>query len=219
MIKLNAAFAIAVKAHQGQNRKSGEPYFHHLVEVTIILAKVKASPDSIIVGFLHDILEDTNYSESDINEKFSEKITKTIKALTKIKQIKKGKNKQDAERSSDEYLKQLIIGISQNKEILLIKLADRLHNMRTLKHIPKQRQQYISEETRKIYVPIASRLGLHWIKSELEDLCFFYLDIKNYNYVKKLVDNDKNKSAEFIQSAINNLENIINANNGQNNKY
>ena len=213
--QIDAAFEVALNAHKGQNRKSGEPYFHHLIEVTIILAKVKASPDSIIVGFLHDILEDTNYLESDINKKFSEKITKTIKALTKIKQIKKGKNKQEAERNSDEYLKQLIIGISQNKEILLIKLADRLHNMRTLKHIPKQRQQYISEETRKIYVPIASRLGLHWIKSELEDLCFYYLDNKNYNYVKKLVDNDKNKSAEFIQSAINNLEEIINASNGK----
>ena len=200
--KINKAYFVAAKAHANQFRKSKEPYFNHLVEVAIILAESKASANSIIIGLLHDILEDTIYSPLEIQNEFGNEVIETIRALTKIKS-EKYKN------DLDQYLQQLIIGISTNKEILLIKLADRLHNMRTLSYMDETKQKRIATETKKIYVPIASRLGLHWIKTELEDLCFKYLDKTNYIKVKKLVDSDKLLTKKFVTKVQDDLDKLL----------
>lgn len=174
------AFEFAKEAHKGHKRHSGEPYFEHLSETAQILAELGAGGVTIAAGLLHDCMEDVGVQREEIVEKFGEEIAFLVDGVTKLGHLKyKGANRHN------ESLRKLFVAMSEDIRVLLIKLADRLHNMRTLAHVPKDKQERIATETLEIYAPIAYRLGIRKINRELEDLSFPYIYPEEYKEMKK----------------------------------
>ena len=201
--KIKLAFFFAEECHEGQYRKSGEDYIMHPVEVTKILIDMKMDTDTIVAGILHDIVEDTLITLADIKYNFGENVATLVDGVTKLKTLPNGTKKQD------ENIRKMILAMAQNLRVIIIKLADRLHNMRTMKYMKPEKQISISQETLDIYAPLAHRLGIAKIKWELEDLALRYLKPKEYMNIKSLIDSKKKEREEYIQSFIEKIVTLL----------
>ena len=167
---IEKAFSYAAKKHEGQFRRSGEAYIHHPLEVAYILASIYAGPSTIIAGLLHDVVEDTDTPITEIIELFGTDVAYLVDSLTKIQRLKLSK-KIDTDFEAEDHRK-IFLGMAKDIRVIIIKLADRLHNLRTLDFLKPERQKAIAKETIEVFAPIAHRLGMFKIKSELEDLSF-----------------------------------------------
>lgn len=179
------AYGFILAKHMNQTRRTGEPYYHHLLEVAYILAKLQAGPSTITAGLLHDVVEDTDVTVEEIKQRWGEQVAKLVDSLTKIQRLKLSRM-QGADFEAEDHRK-IFIGMAKDIRVIIIKLADRLHNMRTLAALSPERQIAISKETMDVFVPIASRLGLDAIKCELSDLCLKYLEPEKYEEINKLL--------------------------------
>jgi len=179
------AYEYADKKHEGQFRKSGEPYVHHLIEVAYILAELNCGPATLAAGLLHDVVEDTDTSIEEIKNLFGEDISYLVDCLTKIQRLKL--SHRDEEEFVAEDHRKIFLGMAKDVRVIVIKLADRLHNMRTLDSLSKERQLALANETLQVFAPIAHRLGINTVKSELEDLSLKYLEPEKYEEIVKLV--------------------------------
>ncbi len=188
---IKKAYNYAEEKHHNQFRKSGEPYIIHPLEVAMILATFNAGPNTIAAGLLHDVLEDTGVTIYEMTQEFGEEITTLVDGVSKLGQLKFASKEQALAQNHQK----MFLAMAKDIRVIIIKLADRLHNMRTLKYMPKDRQTAISKETLEIFVPIAHRLGMYRLKSELEDRCLRYIDVDEYYYVAGLI-NEKQKERE-----------------------
>ena len=201
--KLKLALAFAEESHQGQYRKSGDDYIIHPVEVAKILMDMKMDTDTVVAGLLHDVVEDTLIPIADIKYNFGDTVAVLVDGVTKLKALPNGTKNQA------ENIRKMILAMAENIRVILIKLADRLHNMRTLKFMKPEKQQAISKETLDIYAPLAHRLGMAKIKSELEDLCFSYLHHEEYLEIKRLVENTKEERKDYIDNFIRTMKRTL----------
>ena len=191
---IRKAFDLAVEAHKDQRRKTGEPYIFHPIEVAKIVAdEIGLGATSIAAALMHDVVEDTDYTLDDIREIFGEKIARIIDGLTKISVL----NKQDVSIQSENY-KKLLLTLSEDVRVILIKIADRLHNMRTLESMQEDKQLKIASETIFIYAPLAHRMGLYNIKSELEDLSLKYTKPEEYSSIEQKLIETKEEREKYI---------------------
>src|SRR5258708_6639278 len=180
---IQKAYEFAKKAHEGQQRLSGDEYLTHLVGVADILAELHMDSVTIAAGLLHDILEDTKVTYDQLKTEFGEEIANLVEGVTKISKRKF----QDASIGQAESTRKMLVAMAKDVRVILIKLADRTHNMRTLEFLPPERREKMAKETLDIYAPLAHRLGMARIKSELADLCFRYLQPEAYyDLVKKI---------------------------------
>jgi len=192
---IRKAFDLAVDAHKDQRRKTGEPYIFHPIEVAKIVAdEIGLGATSIAAALMHDVVEDTDYTLEDIEELFDEKIARIIDGLTKISIL----NKQDVSIQSENYRK-LLLTLSEDVRVILIKIADRLHNMRTLDSMSEDKQLKIASETIFIYAPLAHRMGLYNIKSELEDLSLKYTKPEEYFSIERKLQETKQEREKYIE--------------------
>ena len=182
---IKKAYNFILDKHKGQTRKSGEPYHHHLIEVAYIMAELQAGPATIAAALLHDVVEDTDVTVQDIQKGWGDEIAKIVDALTKIQRLKLSKM-QNSDFEAEDHRK-IFIGMAKDIRVILIKLADRLHNLRTLGALSPERQQAICKESMDVFVPIAHRIGLDIIKSEMEDICLKYLEPEKFKEINKLL--------------------------------
>lgn len=199
--KIEAAFDFAEESHIGQYRKSGEDYIIHPVEVTKILIDMKMDTDTIIAGILHDLVEDTFITIADIKYNFGEETAKLVDGVTKLSNLPENKQRQP------ENIRKMIVSMAQDVRVVILKLADRLHNMRTLKHMQPEKQKRIAEETLTIFAPIAHRLGMAKIKWELEDLSFLYINPEKYKEIMQLVNAKREEREEYTNNLIDSINN------------
>ncbi len=192
------AYEFSANVHKGQKRKSGEPYFVHPVAVAGVITDLKLDVPSIATGLLHDTVEDTLTTLSEIETLFGQEIAALVDGVTKIGQI----NFRSREEKQAENFRKMIIAMARDIRVILVKLADRTHNMRTLEALPPDRQQAIAQETLDIYAPLAHRLGINWMKSELEDNSLRYLHPEVYYQLKRYVAKRKGERERFIQEVI-----------------
>ncbi len=191
---IKKAFLIAHEAHKDVRRKSGEPYIYHPLEVAIIcVEEIGLGVTSVVCALLHDVVEDTETKLEDIEGQFGSKVARIIDGLTKIKVVMTKGSSEQAEN-----FKKLLLTLSDDMRVVLVKIADRLHNMRTLESMVKEKQLKILSETQYIYAPLAHRLGLYSIKSELEDLCLKYADPKSYNDINDNIAKTQASRDKFI---------------------
>jgi len=188
------AYDYSLKHHDGQTRASGEPYLVHPLEVALVLAEMKMDPVAVAAGLLHDSVEDTLVTIQDIREEFGEQVAHIVEGITKISKI----DFATREEQQAENLRKMMLAMVDDIRVVLIKLADRLHNMRTLEHLQPERQHKIAEETLEIYAPIAHRLGMGKIRGELEDLGFRFLDPVGYEQVEKAVNARRKQGEAFL---------------------
>jgi GTP pyrophosphokinase len=188
------AYDYSLKHHDGQTRASGEPYLVHPLEVALVLAEMKMDPVAVAAGLLHDSVEDTSVTIVDIRKEFGEQVAHIVEGVTKISKI----DFATREEQQAENLRKMMLAMVDDIRVVLIKLADRLHNMRTLEHLQPDRQHKIAEETLEIYAPIAHRLGMGKIRGELEDLGFRFLDPVGYEQVEKSVNARRKEGEAFL---------------------
>src|SRR5438876_10595035 len=169
---LNRAYVYAMKAHGGQKRASGEAYFNHPLEVAAILTEMKLDGATIAAALLHDVVEDTEATQSQIEEKFGHEIASLVDGLTKIKRL----DLVTKEATQAEHLRKLLLAMAKDVRVLLVKLAERLHNMRTLSYVKPDKRVRIAQETMDIYAPLAGRMGMQTVRDELEDIAFKVLN-------------------------------------------
>ncbi|MEG0077930.1 MAG: bifunctional (p)ppGpp synthetase/guanosine-3',5'-bis(diphosphate) 3'-pyrophosphohydrolase [Erysipelotrichaceae bacterium] len=202
---ITRAYLCAEKNHQGQFRRSGEPYTIHVLQVGFILAQLRTGPKTIAAGLLHDTIEDCDIGKDDIIEMFGDEVYQLVEAVTKIGNLKF--------KDEKEYLaanhRKIFIAMAKDVRVILIKLVDRLHNMRTLQYMPIEKQRKIANETLEVYAPIAHRLGISEIKNELEDLCFQYLEKEKYYEIAKLVERRKAERDSQIQEMMKEISTLL----------
>jgi GTP pyrophosphokinase len=191
---IRKAYEFSQKHHAGQSRASGQPYLVHPLEVALVLAEMKMDPVAIAAGLLHDSVEDTSVTVVDIRKEFGEQVAHIVEGVTKISAI----DFATREEQQAENLRKMMLAMVDDIRVVLIKLADRLHNMRTLEHLPPERQQKIATETLEIYAPIAHRLGMGKIRGELEDLGFRYVDPIAYQQVHDAVEARRKAGEAFL---------------------
>jgi guanosine-3',5'-bis(diphosphate) 3'-pyrophosphohydrolase len=173
---IERSFAFAAERHAGQKRRSGDPYVVHPVGVARIISELRLDVPSVCAGLLHDCVEDTSATAEDIGRLFGTEIQFLVEGVTKLGQIPWTTRE---ERQAENFRK-MLLAMARDIRVILIKLADRVDNMRTLDAMPPEKQERISRETREIYAPLANRLGIQWMKAELEDLAFKYLEPEDY---------------------------------------
>jgi len=189
---LEKAYNFADKAHSGQIRASGEPYIHHLVETAFLVAKLKLDIPSVEAALLHDTIEDCDVTVEEIAKEFGEEVAAIVEGVTKLTRI----GFESKEEKQAENFRKMLIAMAKDIRVVLVKLCDRLHNMRTIEFMKPEAQKRIAEETRDIYAPLANRLGIHWIKSDLEDLCLKTLRPEIYSLID---DNFQKKGGEWAK--------------------
>src|SRR5882724_8281283 len=192
---IRKAYDYSLKHHKGQTRASGQPYLVHPLEVAQVLAEMKLDSGAIAAGFLHDAIEDTEATREDIKREFGEQVANIVEGVTKIDKIDVATSKEERQA---ENVRKMILAMVDDIRVILIKLADRLHNMRTLEHLEPERQQKIAKETLEIYAPIAHRLAMGKIRGELEDLGFRYIDPIAYAQVKEAVESHRKVGEAFL---------------------
>lgn len=202
---IKKAMKVANEMHAGQFRKSGEPYVVHVLQVAYILAQLETGPSTICAGLLHDVLEDCDCTREQMVEMFGEEITYLVESVTKIGKLQ---FKDEKEYQANNHRK-IFIAMAKDIRVILIKLADRLHNMRTLEFQSEEKQKKIAEETMAVYAPIAHRLGISDIKNELEDLCFYYLQRDKYYEIAHLVSMKQSERNEQVQEMIENIKGYL----------
>src|SRR5437762_12615279 len=191
---IREAYDFSLKHHQGQTRASGEPYLIHPLEVSLVLADMKLDSTAIAAGLLHDAIEDTPVTDEDVRREFGDQVAHIVEGVTKIDRI----NLANREERQAENVRKMVLAMVDDIRVVLIKLADRLHNMRTLEHLPPDRQLQISQETLEIYAPLAHRLGMGKVRGEVEDLAFQYVDPIGYKQIKDEVDARRKSGEEFL---------------------
>ena len=199
---IEKAYKLAVDAHKDQKRKSGEPYIIHPLKVAYILAELELDMESIVAGILHDIIEDTEYSYEDISNLFSEEIAALVDGVTKLGKL----SYTTKEEAQAENYRKMFLAMAKDIRVILIKLADRLHNMRTLNYMKPEKQKEKAQETLDIYAPLAHRLGISKIRSEMEDLCFKYLDPDAFFDLATKIERKKEERDEFVQDIVKDLQ-------------
>jgi GTP pyrophosphokinase len=195
---IRRAYEYSARMHLEQKRESGEPYVTHPLNVAMIIAQLKLDVPSIVTGLLHDVVEDTHASLAEVQNYFGAEVAQLVDGVTKVSKV----TFQSREEKQAENFRKMIIAMAHDIRVVLIKLADRLHNMRTLDHLAADRQQEIARETMEIYAPIAHRLGIYWLKSELEDLAFRYLNPTAYQALKAFVAAKRKEREEYIANVI-----------------
>jgi len=191
---IKKAYIFSAKVHKGQLRLSGEPYLNHPIEVAMLLAELKLDPQTIATGLLHDTVEDTFATIEEIREFFGPEVAEMVDGVTKIGKIAFA----TSEEKQAENFRKMVLAMGKDIRVILVKLADRLHNMRTLEHLSREKQFSISQETADIYAPIANRLGIGWVKSELEDLSLRYLRPDLFNKISRMVSEKCAEREKFI---------------------
>ena len=202
---IKKAYNYIMEKHEGQKRKSGEPYTIHLIWVAYILSTLQTGPTTIAAGLLHDVMEDCDVSRDEMVEKFGEETTSLVEGVTKI-------NKMPFKDESDVYAenhRKIYIAMAKDIRVILIKLADRLHNMRTLQYMRPDKQQRISRETLEVYAPIAHRLGINDVRVELEDLCLYYLDPKAYREISGLLEQKRAERRDFVERMMESVKKLL----------
>jgi GTP pyrophosphokinase len=194
--KIDEAFAFAFNAHNGQLRKSGEAYIIHPIAVAKILIGFGMDYQSVIAALLHDVVEDTPVTSEDVKKLFGEQVALLVEGVTKLGKVPLASR----EEQQAENLRKLLLAMSEDIRVIIIKLADRLHNMRTLKYVPEQKRRDTAKETIEIYAPIAHRLGIRPVKEELEDLAISYLDPVAYEEIKRALAEQEPQRKEFLES-------------------
>src|SRR4051812_24976629 len=192
---IEKAYEYSQQHHSGQTRASGEPFLAHPVEVALVLAEMKLDTTAIAAGLLHDAIEDTEATREDIKREFGETIAHIVEGVTKIDKIEFASK----EERQAENVRKMVLAMVDDIRVVIIKLADRLHNMRTLEALPAERQQQIAKETLEIYAPIAHRLGMGKIRGELEDLAFKYVDPIAYKNVRDAVESRRKQGEQFLE--------------------
>lgn len=201
--RIKKAYEFAQRAHQGQKRATGEDYFIHCVATARTLVKMGLGSITVAAALLHDVYEDTEVTLEEIEKEFGKEVAFIVEGISKLSKVQlKG--------SDDDYylqnLQKMFLAMAADIRVILVKLADRLHNMETLDALPPEKQKRIAKETMEIFVPIANRLGIGEIKGKLEDLCFKYLDPRNYQYTVRLVQQERMASKKYIKEVIKTLE-------------
>ncbi len=219
---IEKAYKLALDAHKEQYRKSGEPYIIHPLSVAIILAELGSDMESLVAGILHDVIEDTDYTYQDIVDNFGEEVALLVDGVTKLDRItyqseKENKNsKQNISKLEElqaENYRKMFLAMAKDIRVIIIKIADRLHNMRTLEYMRPEKQKEKAQETLDIYSPLAHRLGIAKIRYELEDLSLMYLDPHGYEYVKRKIKYQQEKRQEILNKIVTSIkEKMDNAN-------
>ena len=208
---IKRAFFLAKEAHKGVRRRSGEPYVIHPLEVALIAVReIGLGKKSVVAALLHDVVEDTEYTVEDIERMFSPKIASMVDGLTKMSGVFNANTSEQAE-----YFRKVLLTLSDDVRVIIIKIADRLHNIRTLGAMPHAKQIKITSETIYLFVPLAYRLGLHAIKSELEDLCMKYRFPKEYEEIKRKIDDTEPERQQYIDRFIAPIVEVLDRNNIQ----
>lgn len=192
------AYEFSAKAHEGQRRRSGEPYLQHPIAVAGVLTSLKTDVTAIVAGLLHDTLEDTLATPDELEKEFGKDVVHLVDGVTKIGKI----TFRNYEEKQAENFRKMVLSMADDIRVVLIKLADRLHNMRTLEHLSKVKRQEIAQETLEIYAPLANRLGIGWIKNELEDLCLKHLKPDVYETLRVRVAKRDEDRQQYIQEVI-----------------
>ncbi|HSK45447.1 MAG TPA: bifunctional (p)ppGpp synthetase/guanosine-3',5'-bis(diphosphate) 3'-pyrophosphohydrolase [Candidatus Binatia bacterium] len=195
---IRKAYEFSLQHHQGQTRASGEPYLIHPLEVSLVLADMKLDSTAISAGLLHDAIEDTGVTHEDIRREFGYHVVHIVEGVTKIDKI----NLASREERQAENVRKMVLAMVDDIRVVLIKLADRLHNMRTLKHLPEERRQQVAKETLEIYAPLAHRLGMGKVRGELEDLSFRYVDPIGYDQVRTAVEQRRKAGEAFLAKLV-----------------
>jgi GTP pyrophosphokinase len=196
------AVEFASAKHGDQRRSSGEPYIVHPIGVAALLAELHLDLDSVITGILHDTVEDTETSLDEIKEKFGASVAELVDGVTKISRI----TFRTSEEKQAENFRKMVVAMAKDLRVILVKLADRTHNMRTLDYLPEKKRKIIAQETLDIYSPLAGRLGIHWVKAELEDLCLRHLKPEVYYKLAQTIAKKKSEREKYTEEVIKNIE-------------
>ena len=200
------AYMFAMEAHGTQKRASGSPYFYHPVEVARILAELRLDVPTVVTGLLHDVLEDTNCSFEELEEIFGSEIAFLVEGVTKLSKLKYSSSKVH----QAENFRKFLLATSQDIRVLVVKLVDRLHNMRTLNYIPSiEKRKRIALETLEIYAPLAERIGMNAIKDEIEDIAFYNLHPNEYSTITMKLEQIKARDDNFVQNTIDELKKVF----------
>ncbi len=192
---MRRAYLFSARQHRGQIRKSGEPYLVHPLEVANIIADLKLDPICVVTGLLHDVVEDTGTPIEEIEEYFGKEVAHLVDGLTKISKLKQA----SPEERQAQSIRKMLLAMVDDVRVILVKLADRLHNMRTLEHLPSEKQKRIAQETFDVYAPIAHRLGMSKVRGELEDLAFKYLEPEDYKKLKDSVESRRERLEAYLE--------------------
>jgi GTP diphosphokinase / guanosine-3',5'-bis(diphosphate) 3'-diphosphatase len=203
--QLKKAYVYAARAHKGQTRRSGEPYLSHPLEVASMLADMKLDSTTLLAGLLHDVLEDTDITAVDLRENFGQEVADLVEGVTKMSRVQES----SPEVRQAETIRKIILTMINDLRVIFIKLADRIHNLKTLKFLPEDKQKQIAKETLDIYAPIANRLGMGRIKAELEDLSFRYVNPDAYFRIASLVAPQRQKAEDELARFKNVLEKLM----------
>ena len=203
MAKVESAYEFAARYHANQRRRSGEPYINHPVEVALILADdLQMDEDVICAALLHDTVEDTTATLADLAARYGETVAELVDGVTKLTSIEV--DSMDEKQALN--LRKMFLAMSKDIRVVIIKLADRLHNMRTLAALPPDRRAFKARETMDVYAPLADRLGISSVKWELEDLAFFYLEPDEYQRIARMVQDSREQRERNTNETIKTLE-------------